>query len=65
MGAGGIEAYRSTDANITITYTETMASQHQRRISLPKSRSSEGFGNIMVHVWLGSCYFQQDAKKNV
>ena len=65
MGAGGIEAYRSTDANITITYTETMASQGLRRISLPKSRSSEGFGTIMVQTWLGSCYFQQQAKKNV
>lgn len=65
MGAGGIEAYRSTDANITITYTETMAAQGLRRISLPKSRSSEGFGSIMVQTWLGSCYFQQVAKKQV
>ena len=65
MGAGGIEAYRSTDANITITYTETMAAQGLRRISLPKSRSSEGFGSIMVRTWLGSCYFQQESKKQV
>lgn len=65
MGAGGIEAYRSTDANITITYTETMAAQNLRRISLPKSRSSEGFGSIMVRVYLGSCYFIQEAKKQV
>lgn len=65
MGAGGIEAYRSTDANITITYTETMAAQGLRRISLPKSRSSEGFGSIMVRVWLGSCYFQQETKKQI
>lgn len=65
MGAGGIEAYRSTDANITITYTETMAAQHLRRITLPKSRSSEGFGSIMVRVYLGSCYFQQEQKPQV
>lgn len=65
MGAGGIEAYRSTDANITITYTEAMQAQGLRRISLPKSRSSEGFGTFMVQTWLGSCYFQQVPKKQV
>ena len=65
MGAGGIEAYRSTDANITITYTETLAAQGKRRISLPKSRSSEGFGNIIVDTRLACCYFYQSAKKQV
>lgn len=65
MGAGGIEAYRSTDANITITYTATMAAQGLRRISLPKSRSSEGFGSIMVQTRLGCCYFQQVVKSKM
>ncbi len=65
MGAGGIEAYRSTDVNITITYTEAMAAQGLRRISQPKSRSSEGVGSFMVQTWLGSCFFQQVQKKQV
>ena len=59
MGAGGIEAYRSTDANITITYTEAMAAKGQRKISLPKSRSSAGFGSIAVDVRLECCLFAQ------
>lgn len=65
MGAGGIEAYRSTDANITITYTETMAAQGLRKVSLPKSRSSAGFGSIMLSTRLGSCYWEQVRKKQV
>lgn len=65
MGAGGIEAYRSTDANITITYTETMAAQGLRKISLPKSRSSAGFGSIMLTTRLGCCYWEQVRKKQV
>lgn len=65
MGAGGIEAYRSTDANIVITYTETMAAQGLRRISLPKSRSSAGFGSIMLTTRLGCCYFAQQTRKQV
>ena len=65
MGAGGIEAYRSTDANITITYTETMAAQGLRRISLPKSRSSAGFGSIMLTTRLGCCYWEQQRKKQI
>lgn len=65
MGAGGIEAYRSTDANITITYTETMAAQGLRRVSLPKSRSSAGFGSIMLHTYLGCCYWEQVRKQQV
>lgn len=65
MGAGGIEAYRSTDANITITFTETMAAQGLRRVSLPKSRSSAGFGSIMLATRLGCCYWEQVRKKQV
>lgn len=65
MGAGGIEAYRSTDANITITYTETMAAQGLRKISLPKSRSSAGFGSIMLTTRLGCCYWEQVRKRQV
>ena len=65
MGAGGIEAYRSTDSNITITYTETMAAQGLRKISLPKSRSSAGFGSIMLTTRLGCCYWEQVRKKQV
>lgn len=65
MGAGGLEAYRSTDANITITYTETMAAQGLRKVSLPKSRSSAGFGSIMLTTRLGCCYFAQLPKKQV
>lgn len=65
MGAGGIEAYRSTDGNITITYTETMAAQGLRRVSLPKSRSSEGFGSVMCSTRLGSCYWAQMPKQQV
>ena len=64
MGAGGIEAYRSTDANITITYNDIMASRGERRVSLPKSRSSMGFGSIMLHVKLACCYFQQQTNRN-
>ena len=59
MGAGGIEAYRSTDANITITYTEAMATQYLRKISLPKSRSSAGFGSFLVDTHLECCLFLQ------
>ena len=65
MGAGGLEAYRSTDANIVITYTETMAAQGLRKISLPKSRSSAGFGSIMLQTRLGCCYFAQQPSKRV
>ncbi len=65
MGAGGIEAYRSTDANITITYTEVMAAQGLRRVSLPKSRSSVGFGSIILNTRLGCCYFAQATKKQI
>jgi hypothetical protein len=65
MGAGGIEAYRSTDANITITYTETMEAQGWRKISLPKSRSSAGFGSIMLTTKLGCCYWAQMPKKQI
>lgn len=65
MGAGGLEAYRSTDANITITYTEQMAAQGLRRVSLPKSRSSAGFGSIMLSTHLGCCYWQQVRAKQV
>lgn len=65
MGAGGIEAYRSTDINITITYTEAMAAQNQRRISLPKSRSSKGFGSIILNTNLGCCTWVQQPRKQV
>lgn len=65
MGAGGIEAYRSTDANITITYTEAMAAQNLRRVSLPKSRSSKGFGSIILETNLGCCTWAQRPKKQV
>jgi KaiC/GvpD/RAD55 family RecA-like ATPase len=65
MGAGGMEAYRSTDINIVITFTETMAAQGLRKVSMPKSRSSAGFGSIMLTTRLGCCYFAQLPKKQI
>ena len=65
MGAGGMEAYRSTDVNIVITYTDTMAAQGLRKVSMPKSRSSAGFGSIMLTTKLACCYFAQLPKKQV
>lgn len=65
MGAGGMEAYRSTDINLVITYTETMAAQGLRKLAMPKSRSSEGFGSIMLTTRLACCYWAQLPKKQV
>lgn len=59
MIAGGIEAYRNTDFDIAITYTDVMQAQGKRRLHIPKSRSSEPFASIIVDTRLGSCYWQQ------
>lgn len=63
MAAGGVEAYRSPDANLVITYNDAMASQSIRRCSLPKTRSSEGFNSILLRVKLACCYFQQETNQ--
>jgi hypothetical protein len=65
MAAGGIEAYRNTDFNLTITFNDTMLAQGKRRISIPKTRSTEPFVPIIVDTRLGSCYFYQTATKEL
>lgn len=63
MAQGGLEVYRSTDFNLTISATKEMELQHVRRISQPKKRSSEGMGSLIVNVRLGICLWYQQAKK--
>lgn len=65
MGAGGMEAYRSTDINLVITCTEVMKAQGQRRISMPKTRSSQGFGSVLMTTKLGCGYWAQQTKRQV
>lgn len=65
MGAGGMEAFRSTDINLVITCTEVMRAQGLRRVSMPKTRSSQGFGSVMLTTKLGCCYFAQQTKKQI
>jgi hypothetical protein len=65
MAAGGIEAYRNTDFNLTITFNDTMFVQGKRKISIPKARSTEPFMPIIVDTRLGSCYFYQVATKEL
>lgn len=64
MAQGGIEVYRSTDFNLTISATAEMELQNKRKISQPKKRSSEGMGALLVDVRLGiSFWFQQTNKQ--
>ena len=65
MAQGGLEVYRSTDFNLTLTCTNEMKLQHKRRISQPKTRSSEGQAPLIVDVRLGVCLFYQQAKKMI
>ena len=65
MAQGGIEVYRSTDFNLTISATKEMELQHKRRISQPKKRSSEGMGSFVVDVRLGICLWYQQAQKTI
>lgn len=65
MGQGGIEVYRSTDFNLTISATQEMELQHKRRISQPKKRSSEGIGSVIVDVRLGISLFYQQTKRQI
>ena len=65
MAQGGLEAYRSTDFNLTISATKEMELQRKRRISQPKKRSSEGIGSLIVDTRLGVCLFYQQANKIV
>lgn len=65
MAQGGMSVYRHTDYNIAISMTDEMRAMGKRRFSQPKVRSSAGFGTFICSVWMGVCYFQQDAKKAV
>lgn len=65
MAQGGIEVYRSTDFNLTISATAEMELQNKRKISQPKKRSSEGMGSLMVDVRLGISLWYQQAKKQI
>lgn len=65
MAQGGIEVYRSTDFNLTISATAEMELQNKRKISQPKKRSSEGMGSLIVDVRLGICLWYQQAKKQL
>ena len=65
MAQGGLEVYRSTDFNLTITATKEMELQHKRRISQPKKRSSEGMGSVVVDVRLGVCLWYQQQKSKI
>lgn len=59
MAEGGQAVYRNTDFNIAMSMTETMKGQQKRRLSQPKVRDSEGFGNILINTQLGILYFEQ------
>lgn len=61
---GGMEVYRSTDYNMTITATPAMEAKRLRRISSPKKRNSEGLGQLLVKTKLACCLWQQ-AETNV
>lgn len=65
MAQGGMSVYRHTDYNIAISMTDEMKAMGKRRFSQPKVRSSAGFGTFICSVWMGVCYFHQDAKKAV
>lgn len=65
MAQGGINVYRHTDYNIAMSMTTEMKAQGKRRFSQPKVRDTAGFGTFMCSVWMGICYFEQDAKKAV
>lgn len=65
MAQGGIEVYRSTDFNLTITATAEMELQNKRKIVQPKKRSSQGMGAIIADVRLGICLFYQQATTKV
>ena len=65
MGQGGIEVYRSTDFNLTISATQEMELQQKRRISQPKKRSSEGIGSVIVDVRLGISLWYQQTKRQI
>ena len=65
MAQGGVEVYRSTDFNLTITATNEMELQNKRKIVQPKKRSSQGMGAILVDVRLGICLWYQQATNKV
>lgn len=60
MGAGGIEAFRSTDYNIAMTCTKAMEAQRKRRFQNPKKRGTTGYGSALVSVALDVSYFYEE-----
>lgn len=61
--AGGMEASRSVDYMLSMTFTPEMEAQLKRRLNATKKRGSSGVGSVLVETRLGVSYVYQQTTK--